>query len=128
MLIVLAALLCRSAIGTASPEAECAAAAERHAAGISCGALLATEAPDRSVPEIRLGENGNSGAFVPSGKTRTLSSSSRRVQPIFRNIFLKGGETVNISGPEPRISSCAVPSLQNRGGHLRPIILRKLRI
>lgn len=128
MLIVLAALLCRSALGAVSPEAEHAAVADRHSAGISCGALLASEAPDHSVPEIRLWEDGSSGVFVPSGKTRNLGSSSRRVQPLFRNIFLKGGETVNTNGPELRISSCAVSSLQNRSGHLRPIILRNLRI
>ena len=77
------ALLCRSAAvpdahvltGAAGP----AAASNTHGSGrSSCGKLLAGGAPDSSVPELRLEEHGASGVLIPSGKSRSYSSGSRR--------------------------------------------------
>lgn len=126
-------LLCRSAAvpdahvltGAAGP----AAASNTHGSGrSSCGKLLAGGAPDSSVPELRLEEHGASGVLVPSGKSRSYSSGSRRLQSNFRNIFFRGGETVMVCGPELHyLNASSMPPFCGENRSL-PVFLQNLRI
>ncbi len=126
LLIMFAALLCRSALCPAAGVEDASAAETRES---SCGALLATENPDQSIPELRLEEHGAPGLVSASGKFRSLNSGSRRApSSFFRNFFLKGGDTVCVCETGTRRSSGTTLHLQGSGGHLRPIVLRNLRI
>ena len=126
------ALLCRSA---AVPDARVltgaadTTAANTHGSGrSSCGKLLAGGSPDSSVPELRLEEHGASGVLVPSGKSRSYSSGSRRLQSNFRNIFFRGGETVMVSGPELHyLNASSMPPFCGENRSL-PVFLQNLRI
>lgn len=127
------ALLCRSA---AVPDArvltgaaDTTAAANTHGSGrSSCGKLLAGGAPDSSVPELRLEEHGASGVLIPSGKSRSYSSGSRRLQSNFRNVFFRGGETVMVCGPELHyLNASSMPPFCGENRSL-PVFLQNLRI
>ncbi len=126
------ALLCRSA---AVPDARVltgaadTTAANTHGSGrSSCGKLLAGGSPDSSVPELRLEEHGASGVLVPSGKSRSYSSGSRRLQSNFRNIFFRGGETVMVCGPELHyLNASSMPPFCGENRSL-PVFLQNLRI
>lgn len=127
------ALLCRSA---AVPDAHVlteaagpAAASNTHGSGrSSCGKLLAGCTPDSSVPELRLEEHGASGVLIPSGKSRSYSSGSRRLQSNFRNVFFRGGETVIVCGPELHyLNASSMPPFCGENRSL-PVFLQNLRI
>ena len=126
------ALLCRSA---AVPDARVltgaadTTAANTHGSGrSSCGKLLAGGSPDSSVPELRLEEHGASGVLVPSGKSRSYSSGSRRLQSNFRNGFFRGGETVMVCGPELHyLNASSMPPFCGENRSL-PVFLQNLRI
>lgn len=126
------ALLCRSA---AVPDARVltgaadTTAANTHGSGhSSCGKLLAGGSPDSSVPELRLEEHGASGVLVPSGKSRSYSSGSRRLQSNFRNVFFRGGETVMVCGPELHyLNASSMPPFCGENRSL-PVFLQNLRI
>lgn len=126
------ALLCRSA---AVPDARVltgaadTTAANTHGRGrSSCGKLLAGGAPDSSVPELRLEEHGASGVLIPSGKSRSYSSGSRRLQSNFRNVFFRGGETVMVCGPELHyLNASSMPPFCGENRSL-PVFLQNLRI
>lgn len=119
------ALLCRSALPCNDSDT-CLSAAETRST--DCGVLLADDNPDRSVPELRLEEHGGSGVLVPSGKSRSYSSGSRRLQSFFRNIFFRGGETVIVCGPELHyLNASSVPPVRGENRSL-PVFLRNLRI
>ena len=126
------ALLCRSA---AVPDAHVltgaadTTAANTHGSGrSSCGKLLAGGSPDSSVPELRLEEHGASGVLVPSGKSRSYSSGSRRLQSNFRNIFFRGGETVMVCGPELHyLNASSMPPFCGENRSI-PVFLQNLRI
>ena len=126
------ALLCRSA---AVPDARVltgaadTTAANTHGSGrSSCGKLLAGGSPDSSVPELRLEEHGASGVLVPSGKSRSYSSGSRRLQSNFRNVFFRGGETVIVCGPELHyLNASSMPPFCGENRSL-PVFLQNLRI
>ena len=126
------ALLCRSA---AVPDARVltgaadTTAANTHGSGrSSCGKLLAGGSPDSSVPELRLEEHGASGVLVPSGKSRSYSSGSRRLQSNFRNIFFRGGETVMVCGPELHyLNASSMPPFCGENRSI-PVFLQNLRI
>ena len=126
------ALLCRSA---AVPDARVltgaadTTATNTHGSGrSSCGKLLAGGSPDSSVPELRLEEHGASGVLVPSGKSRSYSSGSRRLQSNFRNIFFRGGETVMVCGPELHyLNASSMPPFCGENRSL-PVFLQNLRI
>ena len=111
--ILLLALLCRSG-GDRQPTC--------------CGALLATENPDDSVPELRLEERFGSGVLAPSGKSRTLNCGSRRVNSSFRNILFKGGDTIGLSCPELQYLHSAAAAPPSSYRHPIPVILQNLRI
>lgn len=107
--VMLLALLCHSAL---RPDCAADPRAETERERPACGALTASDAPDRSVPEMRLEEHGGSGVLVPSGKSRSLSSGSRRIQSIFRNIFIKSSDLTAVIGPEFHyLNSAGLPSL-----------------
>ena len=126
------ALLCRSA---AVPDARVltgaadTTAANTHGSGrSSCGKLLAGGSPDSSVPELRLEEHGASGVLIPSGKSRSYSSGSRRLQSNFRNVFFRGGETVIVCGPELHyLNASSMPPFCGENRSL-PVFLQNLRI
>ena len=126
------ALLCRSA---AVPDARVltgaadTTAANTHGSGrSSCGKLLAGGSPDSSVPELRLEEHGASGVLVPSGKSRSYSSGSRRLQSNFRNVFFRGGETIMVCGPELHyLNASSMPPFYGENRSL-PVFLQNLRI
>lgn len=126
------ALLCRSA---AVPDARVltgaadTTAANTHGSGrSSCGKLLAGGSPDSSVPELRLEEHGASGVLVPSGKSRSYSSGSRRLQSNFRNVFFRGGETVMVCGPELHyLNASSMPPFCGENRSI-PVFLQNLRI
>lgn len=126
LLIMFAALLCRSALCPAAGVEDASAAETRES---SCGALLATENPDQSIPELRLEEHGAPGLVSASGKFRSTSSCSRRApSSFFRNFFLKGGDTVCVCETGTRRPSGTALHMPGSGGNLRPIVLRNLRI
>ena len=85
--ILLLALLCRSALSHGASDDGAAVKAGGDRQPTCCGALLATENPDDSVPELRLEERFGSGVLAPSGKSRTLNCGSRRINSAFRNIL-----------------------------------------
>lgn len=126
------ALLCRSA---AVPDAHVltgaadTTAANTHGSGrSSCGKLLAGGSPDSSMPELRLEEHGASGVLIPSGKSRSYSSGSRRLQSNFRNVFFRGGETVMVCGPELHyLNASSMPPFCGENRSL-PVFLQNLRI
>lgn len=126
--ILLLALLCRSALshGASDDGAVVKAGGDRQPA---CGgALLATENPDDSVPELRLEEHFGSGVLAPSGKSRTLNCGSRRVNSSFRNILFKGGDTIGLSCPELQYLHSAAAAPPGSYRHPIPVILQNLRI